>query len=191
MTFIDFLKVMIISFFSLNIASAHIDVRENWNSSYKKEVVITCSEDETFCDSVCGKTNQCVIPEAPCTNCIGSTLIMTFYFQEMGRLVQNNTEEVNFYDVTSLILQRGFVSLSSKSIYNHIDNFNSLSLQRKFRAMCNDGTRHPVVFFNKLDNNEIGRPEFVWCESGFYAVEINSNIDLDSDYGNMIEKYLY
>jgi hypothetical protein len=104
---------------------------------------------------------------------------MTFAFKEMGRSIVAK-ESLDAYAFFDLLDSGEFVSLTSRSIYNLVERFNSNSLKRKFRSLCMDGTQYPHAFFDKTNSGEFGAPQLVWCNSGIYRLERLTELYQDS-----------
>lgn len=159
-----------------NCLSAY-EVSEFWNDKNQKMVKLSCSEDEVICESLCDHQSQCLVPEPSCVDCVGTSIYMTFLFQEMGRYIRSTSQEWDEYSFIELLKEGRFISLSSKSVYNHVDSFNSPALQRRFGSLCPDSTPTPVVFFEQQNSSKIGNPLMVWCESGLFEVENKAEIE--------------
>ena len=161
----------------LSLSLQAFEVKEAWNSRNQKIVSITCFNNTNMCDRLCRDDRQCNIPEPSCTDCVGTSIYMTYLFQEMGRYIRNTHIELDDYALIDLLDSGRFISLSAKSVYNHVDSFNSFALQRRFRSMCSDGTPHPVVFLDQNRSGKAGQPIMVWCESGVYEVVNQAEIE--------------
>ncbi|WP_417336597.1 hypothetical protein [Halobacteriovorax marinus] len=170
-----FVSLFLSLFFVFNINAAVVE--NGWNDSYEKELNFYCSEGDYLCFDICGKFEQCKVPEETCHNCIGTSIHLTYIFNYMGKAYTNTGVEANPSSVRDLIRSRRFVSFSSRSIYNHVDSFNSPTLRRNFRSLCSDGTRYPIVVFEKSRvTKKVTDVRFVFCESGTYEMEFSSDV---------------
>lgn len=170
-------------FFSSQALGAQINTY--WNDQNQKIVQINCSyESNDLCLQTCDNEYECKINEPICIDCVGTSIVMTYYFQEMGRLIYNTGGYVDVYTAADLLVSNDFISLNSRSIYNHIDSFNSFSLQRRFRRMCNDGTFSPIVFFSRENSGTIGQPKWIWCESGLYEAANHGDVSVEEFYSD-------
>lgn len=154
-----------------------LDIETKWTPDTKKYLHLTCngnSECEKFCDG-----NYCKMQERVCKNCVSSSIEMTYAFQEMGRSYIRG-ERLDDYFIFDLFYTRRFITLTSRSIYNLIERFDSLSLRRRFQALCNDDTKYPVVFFKQNEAGKLGEVQAVWCEDGIYEVNQLEFHDLDT-----------
>lgn len=165
---------------SLLVFNSHsfaFQVTPNWNAKFEKEITIECSE-PAQCLEICDEEKSCTVKEETCTNCLGSDVFLTFIFNEMGRVIQNNQSEILATEVIDLIKSGFFTTINSKSVYNHVDSYNSLSLRRKFRSLCSDSTQYPLVFISQDNRNrKLDEILFVQCDNGFYQLEIDYNQD--------------
>lgn len=161
------MKFLIISLF-LNLSTFAFQVETIWTEKAEKKLSLTCESDEQ-CVRFCKDQEACTVTEDVCKNCVGTSLAMTFAFKEMGRtlVASDKLDDYAFFD---LLKGNSFVSITSRSIYNLVERFDSSSLRQKFRSLCADDTRYPVVFFGKTAGGELGRVQAVWCESGFYEM---------------------
>mgnify|MGYP000247618367 FL=1 len=152
-------------------------VESGWNDSYQKELSFYCAEGDTLCHDLCENDSVCKVKEETCHNCIGTSITLTYIFNYMGKAYTNTGVEANEADILSKVETKSFVTLSSKSIYNHVDSFNSMSLRKNFRSLCTDGTMYPIVFFDKnVRTQKIGDVQFVFCNSGVYEMEFGADI---------------
>lgn len=152
-------------------------VESNWNDSYEKELSFYCIEGDTLCNDLCQDDKICKIKEETCHNCIGTSITVTYIFNYMGKAYTNTEIEMNEADVLEKLTAGDFVSFSSRSIYNHVDRFNSSTLKRNFRSLCTDGTRYPIVMFNKTPiSQKVGDVKFVFCDSGVFEMKFGADV---------------
>ncbi len=164
-----------------------VEISTYWNDQNQKVVQVNCSyKSSDLCLQTCNEEYQCKVLEPICIDCVGTSIIMTYYFQEMGRLIYNTGHLIDPYFAADMLSSDEFISLSARSIYNHIDSFNSFSLQRRFRSMCNDGTFNPIVFFSRENSGTIGQPKWVWCESGIYEAANYGNVSFEESYSDFL-----
>ncbi len=184
----NILKLGLAFIFSFNITAATVE--STWNDQYRKELSLYCAEDDILCQDVCNDTLVCKIPEETCHNCIGTSITLTYIFNYMGKAYLNTGVEALNGDVVELLKSGEFVTFSSRSIYNHVDNFNSMTLRSNFRKLCSDGTRYPVVMFNRSQENQsVSDVRFVFCDAGVYEMEFSN--DLLINYDQSLEESLY
>lgn len=162
-----------------------------WTEYYEKKVVMNCPHEDDFsCENFCGQKQHCEIKENICRDCIGSSIAMTYIFKYMGLNLKNNGQKVSIYEFLDLLSSGDFVSLNAKSIYNHVDRFNSLSLRRKFQSLCNNGAREPLVLFEKdARGQRISNVRYVACDEDIFQMEDNPEIILEREESPSSELY--
>lgn len=161
------MKTLILLFATLSMQAFAYQIETSWTDDSKKILRVTCDGD-SICENFCG-SQACEIEEKVCKNCVGTSIGMTYAFQEMGRSYIV-TEVLDPYFLFDLLKSKKFVSLTSRSLYNLVDRFDSIELRRKFRGLCVDGTRYPHVFFKTQRSGELGEIQAVWCEDGVYQM---------------------
>ncbi|WP_127717424.1 hypothetical protein [Halobacteriovorax sp. HLS] len=162
-------------------------VESSWNDSYQKELSFYCVEGDNLCQDLCENNSVCTIREETCHNCIGTSISITYIFNYMGKAYTNTEVEKNEYDVLSTLQSGNFVTFSSKSIYNHVDRFNSSALKRNFRSLCSDGTRYPIVLFNKNTRNQrVGDVQFVFCDNGVFEMSFGADVITNFESANSL-----
>lgn len=144
------------------------EISTKWSDSANKYLELSC-RNSYECQEFCAG-GQCQVQEKVCRNCIGTSISMSYAFQEMGRAYVSSYE-LDEYFLFELLSRGEFVSLTSRSLYNLIDRFDSLVLRRKFQSLCRDGTQYPVVFFDATAAGELGEIQAVWCKSGVFKME--------------------
>jgi hypothetical protein len=158
-------------------------VETNWTLEYKKEVKVSCAEEETsFCVSLCNNETECLLEEGMCKDCVGTSIHMTDFFRGIG----NNIVPLNSL-LTDHLLRRlesgDFVTFTSKTIYNLLTALDSKKIKRQFRALCTDETEYPVVFAKVSPlRREIINIDLVLCNNGLFQI--------GKDYG-VTKEYQY
>lgn len=150
-------------------------IKAEWNKvSFEKELLVGCNQNDSYlCIDLCNSEYSCKVKENYCRNCAGDNIFLKTIFNELGRTYQNSKNKISDDDFISFIKEDNFVTLTSKSIYNTIDKFNSPKLKRKFRSLCENPTEYPIVF---LEVNPVSRvPEkvkYVGCSDNKFESEI-------------------
>ena len=162
------MKTLAIVFILLSATTHALHIDTMWTENSKKYLNITC-DGEAICEQFC-TGRACKMQEKVCKNCVGTSIGVTFAFQEMGRSYIAS-EKLDDYFIFDLLWSKEFVTLTSRSIYNLVDRFDSMELRRKFRSLCADGTRYPVVFFGTQPSGELGEIKAVWCQEGIFRME--------------------
>jgi len=120
---------------------------------------------------------MCTVKEETCHNCIGTSISLTYIFNYMGKAYTNTGISALEGDVLSSLKEGKFVSFSSRSIYNHVDRFNSSTLKRNFRSLCTDRTRYPIVLFKKSTQTQrVSDVQFVFCDNGVFEMEFGADV---------------
>ena len=162
--------------FSGSALSIEMDAR--WNYKFEKEVVLTCSEDEFFCEDLCESKDKCVIKENVCRDCIGSTPYLTHVFNQLGKsIVKSDAAQVE--DLVELLKTDSFATVNVKSIYNNVDTFGSNKIIDKFGALCDYTSEKPVMVFEVKEVSQLlGKPKFLVCGSEIFHVDANGGVVL-------------
>ncbi|OUR99950.1 hypothetical protein A9Q84_02660 [Halobacteriovorax marinus] len=168
--------------FSISSLSSAYTVESSWNDKYEKELSFYCSSEDTMCLDLCGEATMCKVKEETCHNCIGTSITLTYIFNYMGKAYTNTGVETLDGEVLSSLKGSEFVSFSSRSIYNHVDRFNSSSLKRNFRSLCTDGTRYPIVLFKKNRGSQrVADVQFVFCDNGVFEMEFGADVIINME----------
>ncbi len=160
-----------------------LEFTSSWNQSLTKEVVMSCSQDDYQCREVCESETSCTFKEKTCTNCIGTNVYITNIFREMGRIYVNTLTSVSSDSLVELLSSGNFVTITSKSIYNQVDRFNSLGLRNRFKSLCENGAQYPVVFFDmNSKNDKIDEVLYVACDNEFFEMTATPDIYTNKMY---------
>lgn len=151
-----------------------LTVSSDWTAEFKKVVTVNCSEDDGYqCANLCEDYDKCEVNEGYCRNCAGDNQFIKYIFREMGNRIQSYAAPVNMTFFIDFIGEGNFVSLTSKSIFNFIDKYNSFSTKEKFRSLCPSPTEYPIVF---LEVNPVSRDaeriKYVACSNSESEAEI-------------------
>jgi len=156
--------ILLTILFSGSALSIELDSR--WNYKFEKEVVLTCSQDEYFCEDLCENKERCIIKENVCRDCIGSTPYLTHVFNQIGRSIVSEGIEAPVEDLIELLRDGKFSSISSKSIYNHVDRFGSNKIMSKFESLCDYESQNPVMIFETQEVSKLlGKPKYLICNN--------------------------
>ncbi len=157
----------------LSISSLAFTIESKWTEDFIKILDIKCNQDDSYqCANLCDNYSQCSVKENYCRNCAGDNLFIKYTFKELGGKIKS-TEEVDQDDFFDFITQGNFATLTSKSIFNFIDKYNSFELKERFRSLCKMPVEYPIVF---IELNKTSRtPEkikYVACSN----IENSTNI---------------
>ncbi len=178
------MKKIAIIIFSLMASNAVLasGITTNWNDKYQKSITLTCGEDNYSytCSQVCGNESKCEIEEKTCYNCLGSSVYLTHLFKQMGQTYRSTNEETDAYGFVDFLLKNEFVTITSKSVYNNVDRFNSSSLRARFQSLCSNNTEYPVVFLESVGKrHDLGKVRYVSCGEEVYRMTDDPDIDFN------------
>ena len=129
-----------------------------------------------FASRACGEEKMCEFKEGICRDCIGTSLYMTSLFNGMGSIYRS-TEFVRSSELLDLIERGDFITLSSRSIYNHVESFDSDKLKARFQVLCRDGSEYPLVFIAAERGSRLpGDVLYVTCGNEVYKMEQKPSI---------------
>lgn len=165
--------------FKINLSFGFV-ASENWLPDNTPNIIFECSKEERFCLELCNQESQCSIKEKICKNCIGTSILMTNIFEEMGVQYRNNGIEVNPYEFIDFLRKKNFVSFTSRSIFNQTDSFDSPSMKNRFQGLCSGKSEYPVVFFDLKENsNLLKSAKYVTCGSEIFKMTSDPEIILN------------
>jgi len=151
-------------------------IESKWSSDYTKSTIVTCSEEEYFCMDLCSEPLECIQPEGYCKDCASTGIFSTNIFKYIGLSIVNSNVRVIDSTVEELIRSKEFITLSSKSIFNHLTRFNSKALQRQFISLCED-TEYPhiIISVTKISRTPINA-KYVSCNNGLFELKEFQNL---------------
>lgn len=160
-------SLLTLIFFMTSQLHAGFEISPQWSGSYNKELVITCSPEETFCQRLCQNPSTCTQPEEFCLSCIGTSLTMSHLLGELGRTIKASSTEVNSERMIRMLKQKAFATLGPRDVYNVIDASGSVRAIEKFEKLCPFPTEDQVVFL-ELDpvTRKVFAPSFIHCAAG-------------------------
>lgn len=167
---------------------------EVWNIDYKPVLKINCSQrDSEGCSNLCQTTNSCEIPMKVCRDCIGTSLLVTDIFEGMGVRYKNTGKEIRFDEFLEFIKSGSFVSFSAKSVYNHVDNYDSLKLQMRFNGLCPKEPIKPALVFFELraKSNVLNKVRYVTCDDAIFEMDDKALIDNDGQLKRLKKKFIF
>lgn len=152
---------------SCNVSAFQLD--SFWTPDYKKVNKISCNEDEYICQDICD-SDSCEIEENYCRSCIGNDPYITSIFSTLGLTFQNTNQRVSNNEIYNFIKDNRFISITSKSVYNNIDSYDSPVLQQRFQSLCPEYTAYPILLLELEEGNIPGNLKYVVCQSHGEAV---------------------
>ena len=139
----------------------------------KKEVLLSCSQDEYFCDDFCGVKEKCLIEEEVCRDCVGSSIYLTHLFNNLGKSIVSSGESAQVEDLLTLFESGSFATITAKSVYNHVDYFNGKKIQAKFSALCETDDSDGAILV--LETNPISKipqgARYLICGEEFFHID--------------------
>ena len=160
------MKLLLFILFIITIKSSwsqNIEVK--WNNDFRKELHFSCQAQDFFCEKMCQAMSSCIVEEGICRNCIGTGLKLHHLFTELGKTILSSNVFFPQNTFIEIIRSGHFAAFSPKDAYNVIDAFGSLSVLKKFEALCPDESISQIIFV-ELDktNRSIVGPQVVYCE---------------------------
>lgn len=102
---------------------------------------------------------------------------MTNIFENMAIFYRNSGEAVEVKDAIALVATGRFVAISSRSIYNQNDSFDSDELRIKFQNLCPSWTKYPVVLFSlKEGTNILDEARYVTCDTATFKMTTDKDL---------------
>lgn len=175
------IKLILCLFLLVTNSVMAISFEPEWTVDYKKNVIMSCSEDEYQCEDFCGNS-RCEIKEKVCRNCMGSNILISHIFRDMGRSLINTGIEISNYEVLEVFDSKNFATFTSKSIYNIVERFDSLTLRRKFQSLCSNNTKYPIVVFStEKISRKLDQVKFVICGNQAFEMSNEALIDINDE----------
>ncbi|GEM_PF-1719755 len=164
-----------------------------WSDDFVPHVKLTCQNDEEFayCNQLCGDESECLIEEGFCRDCAGANLALREIFLEVGDLFVRSIYPVSFGAFAKFLKQGDFVTLTSKSIYNFVDYYDSEAVQAQFQQLCNEKDEYPVLFL-KVDHYSrlIEKIEYVVCRNLYDDRALVFNLEKPRPFVPLSVKYI-
>lgn len=147
-----------------------ISININWNYNFKKDLVISCEEDQ-LCESYFG--TQIAIKESKCSDCFSTDLNQTFLFNGIGESITNSLIPVGEVEFYSYLIDNRFVSISYDSPYDLVTNDSAMKKRLKYRSLCEDPSQDPILFFDLSEKSEVSTPKYIYCgENQIFELEL-------------------
>lgn len=143
----SFKFVFVFIFMLMSQSSKAYEYHEQWSNDNRLYLQLSCTENESLCLEFCQKKNQCTFFAGDCKDCIGTNMQMNQIFDQMGIAFRNSGESVDLEELKHFLAHKSFVSITSKSIYNQIDSYDSPALKWRFQNLCPNNVDYPIVLF--------------------------------------------
>lgn len=169
-----------LSFNFVQPAHARWAASEYWGEDNSPKLKFSCDKNDGLCNQLCNKENNCEIQQVICRDCIGTSILMTNIFEEMGTRYRSTSEDVSNYEFIDFIKLGMYVTFSSKSIYNQTDSYDSENLKAKFLSLCPLKTQTSLVFFSlKNASKVLDEVKYVICDNSIFRMSDNPDIILN------------
>jgi hypothetical protein len=147
------------------------EVKEIWNQENRLQIEFQCSSIDRFCHDLCLKDDSCKVEEKVCLNCVGTSMLMNSIFEQMGLKYRNTQEEVSSYELIDFLNKNNFVSITSKSIFNQIEAYDSPVLKSRFQSLCPENIAYPLVIFELNPTSHTPRSvKYVLCDEKIFRM---------------------
>lgn len=181
--------LLLLTILASSLAHSSVSFEVSWTTQFRKELIVSCEGGDLFCTSLCGNQKLCVIPEGPCRDCIGTSLMMTNIIGELGRTIVNSGELSSEYEFLNLLISNEFTTLAPNDVYNVIDASGSIRAMKKFEQLCPEGSLDQLLFLKVNPyTRKILAPTAVYCmmEEGSLIYDISSRPDVIINESNMV-----
>ena len=157
-----------------------------WSQDFKQWLRVTCDQEEDvpFCTSLCQQPRECVLAQQYCRNCAGTALLyVKDVLDTLGDVYVGTEEQVSRAQVLERLRSGAYITLTSDTVFNYIDTFDSEALQIRFQRLCWDPSKRPVLFLDAHPRTRVvGRVLFVACqdaEGRFVAFKVARSHDAE------------
>lgn len=161
----------------LSVPAFSWEVQENWSNDYNQEVLINCDSQEKICTNICQDPYQCNVSLNSCKNCIGTGILLSYFYQEVGKWFMNSGVQIPDEQFVKLLQSRNIVLLTHDSPYNIFTPINDMGIERAFNSLCPEKFDSFPVVVGELDKgNELARISAVVCHGtrGAKVYKINT-----------------
>lgn len=169
---------------------------EIWSEDYKPYLSVQCDlRNQSDCEKLCplDDNSSCQLPMKVCRDCIGTSLLVTDIFEGMGVRYKNTGKEIRFDEFVTFLRTGQFVTFSAKSVYNHVDNYDSLNLQMRFNGLCPFEPKNPAIVFFDLrpKSNVLNKVRYVACDQSVYEMDDKALIDNDGQLKKFKKQFIF
>ncbi|NCN95430.1 MAG: hypothetical protein GW917_01770 [Bdellovibrionales bacterium] len=112
-----------------------VSIDEEFNST----LTIGCANnDSRFCMELCGRAEQCDLPQPYCRDCLGtSSLLLREVFLSVSKLYEAELSKVwSDNELVTLLRKKDFILLQAESVYNYYTSYDSPKLKAEFQSLC-------------------------------------------------------
>jgi len=176
------MKLLLLVLCSLSVSA--ISIETVWNQNFSKELIVNC-EESSACSAEFGETTT--LSEEICDDCFSTDLSATFIFNGIGESISTGQAalEVEFFE---FLKDQKFVSIDFDTPYDLVTNQSRIKKKLAYRALCEDSSIDPVLFFDVDQNGGVSSPRFILSGDGVYELDLFA-IDLHDDFFGTPELY--
>jgi len=169
---------------------------ELWTEDYKPYLSVQCDlRNQSDCERLCRLDDNfsCQLPMKVCRDCIGTSLLVTDIFEGMGVRYKNTGKEIRLDEFVDFLRLGQFVTFSAKSVYNHVDNYDSLNLQMRFNGLCPFEPRNPAIVFFDLrpKSNVLNKVRYLACDGNIFEMDDKALIDNDGQLKKFKKQFIF
>jgi len=172
------MKILIIYVLLISCSNIYAwEAIESWNNSYEQELLINCAQEDQICQKLCDQAPTCRLPTNNCKNCVGTGILMSYFYQEVGKWFVNSNEEISEQEFIKIVSQKNFVILTNQSPYNIFGPINDPRMEKAFNRLCyGDAESYPVVIGELNNFQMLTSIRYVIChlEDGAIIYRLNS-----------------
>jgi hypothetical protein len=177
------MKLVLLVMLNLMSLTAHAwEAIESWSQFYQQELITNCENEDLFCQKLCNQPSQCILTSNNCKDCVGTGILISYFYQEVGRWFINSQDKVSEEELIDFIQQKNFILLTDRSPYNIFSPINDAQTERAFHSLCKEGPgSYPVILGELNHQQELQSIKYVIChdEDGGSPFRMNSRPDLE------------
>jgi hypothetical protein len=150
---------------------------EKWNDHLEQELIINCHEGETLCHEVCGSHDQCRRPSNSCHNCVGTGVLLSHFYQNVGSWYMNSGHEISENNLVNFLKEKQLIVLTSSSPFHIFGPIGDRQTEFNFNKLCpNLIDPFPIVLAELTERGLLHKPSLVIChaDEGTKAFEITN-----------------
>lgn len=164
------------------------EAQEHWGKELNQELLINCESNEKVCTNTCNDSYQCYVPLNLCKNCIGTGILMSYFYQEVGKWFVNSGVQIPEAQFLKLIENRNIVLLTHNSPYNIFTPVNDMGIEKSFNSLCPDKFDSFPLVIGELDQGqELKKISAVICHGaqGAKVFKINTKPQVEINLQRM------
>ena len=174
--------IILFSLITFSFSALSWEAREEWNTNLNQEMLLNCDQGDTVCLKTCGDEFQCRIQAGFCKNCVGTGLLLSYFYQEVGRWFVSSPEKISEDDFALMLKKQNFVLLTADSPYNIFTPIRDPLTDRAFNSLCPSKLdSFSVVVGTLTGKKELGSISAVIChgENGAEIFKMKSSPNVE------------